>query len=193
MKAFKFLILLGKSGSGKGTQAELLQKYSRFERVSSGVLLRKRAQKKDFVGKHIKQIMARGGLAPTPLVFHMWLHELEKIRKKKNSKGVILEGSPRKLYEAWMLQEALEFYGWGEMKAVHLNISDKEAFKRLLLRARPDDKVQAVKERLKWFRTEVKPVIAFYKRQGLLVEVDGERSIKTIHKDMVRKLERFLK
>jgi adenylate kinase len=191
-KNFKVIILLGKSGSGKGTQAELLAQKFHFLNVSTGNLLRSRAKKKDFIGRRIQEILDVGGLM-TSIVISLWIHEFERWRKRKVN-GVILEGSPRKVYEAHALDDTLDFYGLAkDMRVVHLDISDREALKRLLLRGRSDDKVRPVKERLKWFRKEVKPVIAFYKRQGLLIEVDGERPIKTIHKDIVKKLERFLK
>ena len=188
----KLIILLGKSGSGKGTQASLLAKKFHFEHVSTGNLLRARAKKKDFIGRRIQEILDVGGLM-TSIVISLWIHEFERWRKRKVN-GVILEGSPRKVYEAYALDDTLDFYGLAkDMRVVHLDISDREALKRLLLRGRSDDKVRSVKERLKWFRKEVKPVIAFYKRQGLLIEVNGERPIQTIHKDIVRKLERFFK
>lgn len=188
----KFIIVLGKSGSGKGTQAELLAKKFHFEHVSTGNLLRQRAKTNDFLGRKIKEVLDAGGLM-TSIVISLWVAEFDRW-KKQRMQGVILEGSPRKLYEAWALGEMLEWYGWNkDTRALYINVSDKEALKRLLLRGRSDDEVRAVKERLKWFRKEVKPVLAFYKKKGLLVEVEGERPIKTIHKDIVRKLKRFLK
>src|SRR3990167_1973371 len=105
MTRFKVIIVLGKSGSGKGTQVEGLAQKHGFKIISSGSLLRKRAEQNDFVGKKIAEILDRGGLIPTPIIFHLWLHELEGAREAESGvKGIIFEGSPRKLYEAYLLQ-----------------------------------------------------------------------------------------
>lgn len=189
----KLIVILGKSGSGKGTQAELLHKNFGFEYFSVGKALRKRAAIQDFIGIKIRKVLKEGGLIPTPLVFHFWFNALERFRKKKVKK-LIIEGSPRKLYEAWMLQELVEFYGWDkDFLALHLKISDKEALKRLLKRGRSDDEIQAIKNRLKWFRQEVMPVIDFYRKKNRILEINGEGKVEDIHKRIVRKLKHFLK
>jgi len=87
----------------------LAEKFG-FKIISSGNLLRARKEQGDFVGNRIGEVIDKGGLVPTPIILHLWLHELEKIREQETGAGVIFEGSPRKLYEAWMLEEALWFY-----------------------------------------------------------------------------------
>lgn len=189
----KIVILLGRSGSGKGTQAALLAKEFGLAHISTGALLRQRCQEQDFLGRELKATLEGGRLVPTPLVFHLWLHELERLRES-NAKGVVFEGSPRKLYEAWMLKETLDFYGWGkDVKAVHVKISDKEALRRLLKRGRNDDETEAIKRRLAWFQKEVAPVIAFYKKERVLVEADGQQSVEEVQKELKKKLKRFLR
>lgn len=186
---FNILILLGKSGSGKGTQAELLQKKFRYHLLSSGQLLRQRAKKPDFIGKKIKALLEKGGLIPTPIIFHLWLHVVDSLREKKNLAGVVFEGSPRKLYEAYLLQEALRFYGWDKnLRVFEVEISDKEALHRLLLRQRHDDEERAIKNRLKWFQEEVRPAISFYKKLGALTVINGEQSPQDVFEDILNKL-----
>ncbi|MDO9313207.1 MAG: nucleoside monophosphate kinase, partial [Burkholderiaceae bacterium] len=75
MKHFKpiIIIFLGKPGSGKGTQAELLGGKLRLDYVGSGDLLRSRKTKEDFTGKKLKKIVDTGGLVPTPVIFKLWL------------------------------------------------------------------------------------------------------------------------
>lgn len=190
---FNVIILLGKSGSGKGTQADLLEKKFKYHLLSSGHILRKRAKKLDFIGEKIKKLLAMGGLIPTPIVFHLWLHDIESLRKKHNISGVVLEGSPRKLYEAYLLQEVLQFYGWDKnLRVFEIKISDKEALRRLLSRKRHDDQTQAIKNRLKWFQDEVRPAISFYKKLGALVSINGEQSPERVFEDILKNL-RFYK
>lgn len=184
-----FIILLGKGGSGKGTQADLLEKKFGFEHLSTGQLLRNRAKKKDFIGKTIKRIQETGALVPTPLVFQIWSPHIEQFFRRKNVKGVIFDGSPRKLYEARMLLELLEMYGWEKsVRVLHVMISPKEAMKRLLKRGRFDDDRPDIKNRLKVFRDEVMPVLRFFKKQGMLIEINGEQTVEAVHKEILRKL-----
>src|SRR3989338_2489783 len=189
MTPFKVIIVLGKSGSGKGTQAEMLAKEHSFKIISSGSLLRARAEQNDFVGKGIAEILDRGGLIPTPIIFHLWLHELEKIREAGDEvKGIIFEGSPRKLYEAYLLDETLWFYNLEKnMRVVHLDITDEEAMKRLLARKRYDDTEAAIRERLQWYKAEVVPAVEYYREKGRLVEINGEQSVEAVHQEIVEK------
>ena len=189
---FKVLIVLGKSGSGKGTQVEALAQKYNLKIISSGNLLRARKQEKDFVGNRIGEIIDAGGLVPTPVIFHMWLHELEAAQVNTGINGIIFEGSPRKLYEAWLLDETLWFYHLdGNAQAVYLDISDEEAVKRLLARGRDDDKEDAIRERLAWFTDEVTPAVEYYKGKGKLIEINGEQSIEDVNREVMEKTKSF--
>ncbi|OGZ62404.1 MAG: hypothetical protein A3C58_03135 [Candidatus Staskawiczbacteria bacterium RIFCSPHIGHO2_02_FULL_34_10] len=125
------IILLGKSGSGKGTQAELLKEKFGFSHIVSGDLLRNRAKKLDFSGKKLSRILTHGGLAPTCIIFKLWLDRIERLENSKNFKGVLLDGNPRKIKEAYLIDEAFEWYEWKNIKAILIDVSDKEASDRL--------------------------------------------------------------
>lgn len=131
----KIIILLGKSGCGKGTQAKLLQKEFDFDYIGSGDLLRKRAEKEDFTGKKLKEIFNSGGLVPTPVILKLWLDKVEQLKEKKDLKGIIMDGNPRKIFEAYLMDEVFEYYGWEKnIQAILIDISDQEAMDRLLKR-----------------------------------------------------------
>ncbi len=190
-KPYVFLIL-GRQGSGKGTQAGLLKKKFKFEHLSTGQLLRSRMKKKDLVARIIKKKLDAGHLVPTPIVFQLWMPRLERFRNSKKFKGVLLDGSPRMLYEARMLDETLDFYGWGRNVVVlNISISSREAMKRLLKRGRHDDNRDDIKRRLAWFRKEVIPVLRFYQKKGVRIDIEGERSVQKIHEDILRKLKKL--
>ncbi len=186
------LLILGRPGSGKGTQAGLLEKKFKFEHLSTGQLLRSRMKKRDLVARVIKKTVDAGYLVPTPIVFQLWMPRLERFRNSKKFKGVLFDGSPRKLYEARMLDETLDFYGWdGNVVVLNISISPKEAMKRLLKRRRHDDDRDDIKRRLAWFRKEVIPVLKFYQKKGVRIDINGERSVQKIHEDILRKLKKF--
>ncbi|MFH1036891.1 MAG: nucleoside monophosphate kinase [Patescibacteria group bacterium] len=127
------IILLGKSGSGKGTQADLLVEKFKLDYIGSGDLLRNRAKKNDFVGKRIAQILSEGDLIPLPAIFKLWMDETEKIiNKNKNFRGMVMDGNPRRIMEAYLIDDVFKFYRWDKnVKVFLVDISDKEAIWRL--------------------------------------------------------------
>jgi adenylate kinase len=189
------IVFLGKSGSGKGTQVELLSQKFGLEIVSSGALLRAKAQDTDFVGKRIKEIIESGGLIPTPVIFRLWMDKLSQFKESEDSlQGFIMEGSPRKVYEAHLLDEALGFFEWNEcMKVIYLELSDQEAIQRLTKRGRNDDIEQAIQKRLDWYHKEVSPVVEYYREKGILVTINGEQDVDKVHQEVLEKLTGFLK
>jgi adenylate kinase len=129
------IILLGKSGSGKGTQAELLQKKFNLDYIGSGDLLRARSRQKDFTGKKLADTLLKGNLVPTPIVLKLWLDQVEKIKNKKEVSGFVMDGNPRKIMEAYFIDEALNWYNWDKsVKIFEIYISNKEAIWRLTKR-----------------------------------------------------------
>ncbi len=131
----KVIILLGPPGSGKGTQVRLLQEKFGFDCIGSGKMLRERAKTKDFTGKKIAQYVDKGLRVPTPIIFNMWMNRMAEIEKNLKTKGFIIDGSPREVFEAEMLGMALEWYVWDKTKkVVYLKLSEKEIKQRLLNR-----------------------------------------------------------
>lgn len=129
------VIILGPPGAGKGTQAKLLQKKLDLAYIGSGDLLRERKQTQDFTGKKIGKEIDAGKRVPTPVIFKIWMDKLEELKKKKDFKGILLDGSPRTTYEAQMLDWALEWYDWDDnLKVLFLKISEQEAIDRLTKR-----------------------------------------------------------
>lgn len=210
------IILLGKAGAGKDTQMELLREKMGFDYVGSGELLRERKKIADFTGNKISQTIDNGGLVGTPVVFQLWVKKLEELKNRGDIKGIIIDGSPRKIKEAFLLDEALEWYEWNKnTKALLIDISDKEAIERIEKRRycsqckeiyiydgkmekcskcggelmqREDDQIESIKKRLDWFKKEVEPVIDYYKEEDRLIVIDGEQSIEKVFEDVLKKI-----
>ncbi|MDD5752884.1 MAG: nucleoside monophosphate kinase [Candidatus Pacebacteria bacterium] len=210
------IILLGKAGAGKDTQMELLREKMGLDYVGSGELLRERKKIDDFTGNKISQTIDNGGLVLTPVVFQLWIKKLEELKNRGDVKGIIIDGSPRKIKEAFLLDEALEWYEWNKnIKALLIDISDKEAIERIEKRKycsqckeiyiydgkvekcskcggeliqREDDQIDGIKKRLDWFKKEVEPVIDYYKEGDRLIAIDGEQSIEKVFEDILKKL-----
>lgn len=215
----QIIILLGRSGCGKGTQAKLLIKEFDFSYLGSGELLRKRAKKDDFSGRKIKKVMDQGSRIPTPIMFRIWAEKIEEIKDEINKKGLIIDGNPRSLREAELMNDAFEWYEWDNIKVVLIDISDQEAFDRLTKRricqqcgklipwvgdfktmkvcddcggeliTRSDDKPEAIRARLDYYKKDVEPAIGYYKDQGKLARVDGDKSIEDVYYDVKKAIE----
>ncbi|MCK9393868.1 MAG: nucleoside monophosphate kinase [Candidatus Paceibacterota bacterium] len=127
------LVFLGKSGAGKGTQLDMLREKMGFDFIGSGDLLRARKQELDFTGKKIAGVIDNGGLIATPVIFSLWMSEFERLKDNENNlKGIIIDGSPRKIREAYLMDEALNWYDWiDNFKVILLEVSDEEVLSRI--------------------------------------------------------------
>lgn len=131
----KVIILLGRQGSGKGTQADLLKNEFGYTIIGSGEILRAFYESSTFSAAKAKAVMNAGGYVPTPVIFRLWMDKLEAIKDEGVVKGIIIDGSPRKILEAQLLDQALEWYEWGQnTKIILVDISREEAFERLTKR-----------------------------------------------------------
>src|SRR3989338_10539019 len=117
------IIILGPQGSGKGTHAKLLSKKLSISSISAGDLLRAEREKKTPQGRKIKSIIDSGRLAPDNITLSLIL---KRIRKRDCRSGFILDGYPRNRQQLEDLKKNIEID-----VALRINISDKEAVKRL--------------------------------------------------------------
>ncbi len=179
------IILLGRSGSGKGTQGKLLAKKFSLKYVGTGHLLRFLAKEKNFLSKRLREDLNRGKLAPTWLVQYLWLMELKKVKPKQ---GIIFDGTPRKLKEAKFLDVVLDWFGRKSLLVFLIDISRREALRRLLKRARKDDTRYAIDKRLDWFDNDVMPIVRYYEKTGRLMKINGEQSIEGVFREILKKL-----
>ncbi|OGF73767.1 hypothetical protein A2W48_02105 [Candidatus Giovannonibacteria bacterium RIFCSPHIGHO2_12_44_12] len=174
-------MFLGRSGSGKDTQIEMLMRRPDLAgaiETNTGNILREIAKKETILGKKVKEILDTGKLTPGWLSFFAWLSYSRDL--VKSNEILFSSGSPRRLEEAELEDRASEFLGRAKPVGVHIMVSREEAKKRLLLRKRGDDTEKSVDSRLDWFEDDVMPIIEHYKKEGRLIEVDGEGSREEI-------------
>lgn len=185
------IIMLGLSGSGKGTQVELLlallKPRYRMQVIATGDLFRKLKSLDTDVGKRVRDMLAKGGLVFDDLATTMWMHEIAV--RVKEDEGIIFDGAPRRVPEAQNMDRFLAYLERKERTFVlYLRVSPEEAKKRLLLRGREDDTDSAIAARMAYFRDRVMPVIFYYRDEERLLEINGEQSIENVHKDIVEAL-----
>ena len=182
--------LIGRSGCGKGTQIKLLElflKKAGYEVISIGLgkFGRELAQKETVIGRWIKTIIENGKQYPVWLASSLTTQAIYTSLKNADQ-ILLLDGLPRRLAEARVLEELLKDIGRSPIVPIHLDISEDEARKRLLSRGRADDTPEAIQMRLSWFTTEVMPVLDYYGER--VITISGEQSIEAAHKEIQQKL-----
>lgn len=168
------LILLGRSGCGKGTQAErIVARWGREgHSLSTGKLIRDLIASGDNPTIRIaREIMERGDLHPSWIAVYTWLKEM--IERGLAEQHLLFDGAPRRLWEARFLDEVMDWHNRPLPVCVHVKVSVGEATRRLLSRGRADDTAEAVKNRLAYFPRHVLPVIRYYRERRRLIEIDG--------------------
>jgi adenylate kinase len=175
------VVFLGPPGSGKGTQAGLLAERLRVPAISTGEMLRAAVHEGTPLGGKVKAVMEKGDLVPDDLMIALIR---ERIAAPDAAGGFILDGFPRTVDQA----VALEKIPSGNEKAisvvVNLSVPEKALIDRLAgrsgLERRADDGRDTVLERLRVYHEKSEPLIEFYRRRGLLTEVDGTGTVSEI-------------
>ena len=98
----KIIVLMGAPGAGKGTQARLIQERLKLPQISTGDILRARARQQDPLAEEIRAVQAAGKLAPDDLVIRV---VQERTAREDCKDGYVLDGFPRTLAQAVMLEE----------------------------------------------------------------------------------------
>jgi adenylate kinase len=192
----KAFIFIGRSGSGKGTQAKLLSDYlKKVDPERKTLYVQSGGEFREFIkGPSQTQVLSReintaGKLQPEFLAIYMWTNVL--VRDFTVNEHIIFDGMPRKYHEAGVLDSIFDFYGIVKPIVVSLKVSEDWAVKHLMARKRADDTEQSIRERLSWFDKEVAPAIDYYRNNSRysFIEVNGEVSVEDVFKSIVGKLD----
>jgi adenylate kinase len=181
------LILLGPPGAGKGTQAQhMVAKYGLVQ-LSTGDMLRAAVKAGTPLGRQVQDIMAHGALVPDDVVVTI---VEERIEQPDARKGFILDGFPRTVPQAEALDRLLTKHGLALDAVIELRVDEDSLVKRIESRIaemqargeplRPDDDPYVLHRRLMAYREQTAPLIAYYRRHGVLRSVDGMASIPEV-------------
>ena len=181
--------MLGKPGSGKGTQTRFLAKETGFNTFSTGDKFRELQKADTPLGHRIADIMDNGHLMP--YWFAGFLFQ-EAVIYLPQDTGIIYEGAARKVPEAELFHDVM---GWLERsyKAIYLDISHEESMKRLLKRkdieGRADDEESKIQTRLSVYEKEIKPTLDVFKNHGTFLEINGEQTPEQVFEEIMKKME----
>lgn len=202
------IVVLGSPGVGKGTYTQDLVKVYDLVHLSSGDLFRENIKNNTTLGKKAKTYIDKGELVPDEITIGMVQDRLSKIEDN----GFILDGFPRTVTQAQALAKVtdldlvINFKAEDEVivrrlsgriicrkcgRIYHLtNLKPKKAgvcdFCGGELYQRDDDKPEAVRKRLADYHAQSAPLIAFYKKNGLLKEIVVNEDYGT-HKEILLK------
>jgi len=181
------LILLGPPGAGKGTQAQrLVVKYG-IVQLSTGEALRAAVQAGTPVGRQVQEIIAGGNLVPDDMVLDI---VEQRIAQPDARKGFVLDGFPRTVPQAAALDRMLQANGLALDVVLELRVDEAALLKRIESRAaemtargeprREDDNAEVLRTRLKAYREQTAPLIAYYRQRRVLRTLDGMASIEEV-------------
>ena len=181
------IILFGPPGAGKGTQAEKLVNERSMVQLSTGDMLRAEISNKSDLGIQAKEIMDTGGLVSDDIMIKMI--EL-RFGSDEAKKGVILDGFPRTVKQAEALDIMLTQNKVVIDHVIEISVDENALFKRIERRAnesdnvRDDDNAEVLRQRLKVYHDNTAPVLPFYRKKGILSQVDGMMSIEEVAKNI---------
>ncbi|MCX7554234.1 adenylate kinase [Marinicella sp. S1101] len=175
------IVLLGAPGSGKGTQAKLLEEKLNIPHVSTGDLFRAAIANKTPLGLAAKEVMDRGDLVADEITLGMLK---ERITQADASNGFILDGFPRNLAQAEMLETLFKELDMALDHALLIQVDPDEVVARIAKRAeiegRTDDTEEVVRNRLNVYAEQTAPVADYYKKQDIVTEILGKGSIEDV-------------
>ncbi len=161
------LVLLGRQGSGKGTQSQLLCDKFGLVHVSTGDLLRDEAESGSELGQRVKQLMDAGELVSDDLMCEILGQRIA--RPDVLSQGVLLDGFPRTVGQA----ESLAAIAGTVHGVINLDVSIDEVTDRMLLRNRDDDTRESIGRRLALYEEQTEPLLEWYQTTSTVRTVDG--------------------
>jgi len=178
----KYYVLFGPPGAGKGTQAAAMVEKYKLCHISTGDLLRKEIAEGTELGKQAKALIDFGNLVPDEIVEGM----IESVfNKNQHVNGFILDGFPRTLAQAEVLDKMLSRKGEQVTSTISIMIPDRMIIERIKSRAsiegRSDDADESIiRTRINNYHRQTEPIIGYYTAEGLYHQIDGTGSVEDV-------------
>jgi adenylate kinase len=178
------IVLFGKPGAGKGTQAEFLKEKYNLTHLSTGDIFRFNIKNDTDLGKLAKTFMDKGDLVPDEVTIKMLESEVDR---NPQSAGFLFDGFPRTIAQAEALDAFLESKNQNITATVALEADDNILVARLLERGktsgRPDDQdEEKIRNRYDEYNQKTAPLMHYYIGQGKFKAVDGIGSVEEVTK-----------
>jgi adenylate kinase len=208
-----YIVMLGPPGAGKGTQAKILAERLGLVHVSSGDLFRENLTNQTALGQMAASYMNKGELVPDDVTIAM---VKDRLSRPDCTRGAVLDGFPRTPAQAEALNDILAELNGKIDLVPFVSVADEVLVERLSgrwmsrsgrvyhalnnppkvkwiddvdgseLYQRDDDKPETVRHRIAVYYDQTSPLIDYYRKAGLLVEVDGTQSIEKVTEDILK-------
>lgn len=213
-----YIVLLGPPGAGKGTQAQVISKEMHLAHISSGDLFRENLKNQTELGKLAQGYMNRGELVPDDVTIAMvkdrlarpdcaegaLLDGFPRTPAQADALSAMLASMGQKVssvpYISVPAQELIERLGgrWTCTVCGHVyhekynppktpGVCDIDGGKLI---QRDDDKAETVANRIRVYMEQTAPLIDYYRQKGLLIEVDGTKSIEDVSQEILAALQK---
>jgi adenylate kinase len=208
------IVMLGSPGVGKGTYAKILSDKYNIPRISVGDLFRKAIRDETELGKKIRGYVSRGDLVPDEMVIEL---VKERLREDDCKNGFFLDGFPRTIAQAEAMEKFKKVDKAFNFVASDGVIMSRLGGRRTCrecgaiyhvenipskvegvcdrcgggLYQRSDETSQAIKNRLRVYREKTKPVVDYFRKKGLLADIDANYQFEEVDK-VISQCERHL-
>tara|TARA_B100000965_G_C19590776_1_gene757864 strand:- start:1149 stop:1724 length:576 start_codon:yes stop_codon:yes gene_type:complete len=188
------IVLFGKPGSGKGTQANFIKSLYNLIHISTGDVFRYNISNNTDLGKMAKLYMDKGDLVPDHLTIKMLENE---VNKNLNANGFIFDGFPRTENQAQILDKFLKNKNLVISMTIALEVDDEVLIERLIERGkesgRVDDQDKAkIQNRFVEYNNKTSVLIDYYSKQGKFHSVDGLGNINEITERISNLIDNYL-
>ena len=207
------LLIMGRPGAGKGTQAANIKEYYGIPHISTGDMFRAAIKEGTELGKLAKSYMDKGALVPDEVTIGI---VKERLLKDDCKKGFLLDGFPRNVLQAEALDSFMKEQGISLDAVLDVNVDTSILIRRIVGRRicktcgatyhivfnptkvegkcdacgadtvlRDDDKPETVQKRLAVYHEQTQPLIEYYDKQGILKSVDGTKPMDEVFSAIV--------
>ena len=187
------IVIFGAPGCGKGTQSELIIEKYQLYHISTGNVLRTEMEKQTELGKLAQEYVQRGNLVPDDLIIKMLA---DILNSNPDEKGFIFDGFPRTMAQGEALDQLLRNTDKSITAVLNLDVEEEMLIDRLVKRGeiqgRSDDTPETIRKRLEVYKAQTKPLIAYYKKQGKLFTVKGNKPVEDVFENIKEILDRLI-
>lgn len=187
------VLFFGSQGAGKGTQVKMLIDHLKTKsdrsvvHIDMGQQLRNLRDTGTLAGRLTGEIIDAGIRIYDFMAIYLQTKML--VENFIGGEHIIADGLARGDDQTRGFDDMMKFFKRDTLQVINLVISDDTAVRRLMARGRNDDTEDAIRRRLAWTKSDVMPQLELLRSRGrVILEIDGEPDIDTIHKNILSAL-----
>jgi len=194
MTKYRTILLFGAPGAGKGTQGKILGNIPNYFHCACGDVFRNLTAESD-IGRVFIEYSSRGELVPDEPTVELWQQFIANIKRagrfNQETDTLVLDGIPRNVHQAEMLQDTLDVRAVFFLRCPNLNKLVERLQRRALRENRLDDaNLQIIRHRLKTYERETKPVLNFYGK-NVVHKIDSTQTPGKVLADILRHINKI--